>query len=126
MFFSPRYSSTPLSLFFFFNDTATTEIYTLSLHDALPIYQRRRGLPPEFELPRADRRAGNAQQPFPQKIHLPWVPGSLHLYWQNSTIRHGPIFATQVSTHTIKRSLILQARMRQVWAFACNPSVNRW
>src|SRR2546422_2323433 len=29
----PRYLS-----FFFFNDTATTEIYTLSLHDALPIY----------------------------------------------------------------------------------------
>src|SRR5258708_37547168 len=28
-----------LSIFFFFNDTATTEIYTLSLHDALPIYQ---------------------------------------------------------------------------------------
>src|SRR5256885_8240870 len=28
-----------LNLFFFFNDTATTEIYTLSLHDALPICQ---------------------------------------------------------------------------------------
>src|SRR2546427_1422629 len=27
-------------LFFFFNDTATTEIYTLSLHDALPIWLR--------------------------------------------------------------------------------------
>src|SRR2546430_15584268 len=27
-----------ISFFFFFNDTATTEIYTLSLHDALPIY----------------------------------------------------------------------------------------
>src|SRR3712207_7080262 len=27
--------------FFFFNDTATTEIYTLSLHDALPISDRR-------------------------------------------------------------------------------------
>src|SRR2546430_17200691 len=27
-----------VSFFFFFNDTATTEIYTLSLHDALPIY----------------------------------------------------------------------------------------
>src|SRR6266700_5140356 len=26
-------------LFFFFNDTATTEIYTLSLHDALPIFR---------------------------------------------------------------------------------------
>src|SRR6185312_16605816 len=29
---------TIIFLFFFFNDTATTEIYTLSLHDALPIF----------------------------------------------------------------------------------------
>src|SRR3712207_6989961 len=28
-------------MIFFFNDTATTEIYTLSLHDALPIFRRR-------------------------------------------------------------------------------------
>src|SRR2546427_9355686 len=33
-------------MFFFFNDTATTEIYTLSLHDALPISRRRS--PPGF------------------------------------------------------------------------------
>src|SRR2546426_1408816 len=33
---TPRIPST--SFFFFFNDTATTEIYTLSLHDALPIW----------------------------------------------------------------------------------------
>src|SRR3989475_4958828 len=31
-------------LFFFFNDTATTEIYTLSLHDALPIFLGRQAL----------------------------------------------------------------------------------
>src|SRR3712207_7092934 len=30
-------------VFFFFNDTATTEIYTLSLHDALPISEARWG-----------------------------------------------------------------------------------
>src|SRR5258708_25571320 len=30
----------PFFFFFFFNDTATTEIYTLSLHDALPISHR--------------------------------------------------------------------------------------
>src|SRR5260370_36977638 len=30
-----------LFFFFFFNDTATTEIYTLSLHDALPIFMQR-------------------------------------------------------------------------------------
>src|SRR5256885_8550013 len=31
---------TNIFIFFFFNDTATTEIYTLSLHDALPISAR--------------------------------------------------------------------------------------
>src|SRR2546430_17010807 len=44
------------SSFFFFNDTATTEIYTLSLHDALPIYQpRNMKIEPVFE---AQRRLG--------------------------------------------------------------------
>src|SRR2546430_12584832 len=38
-------------IFFFFNDTATTEIYTLSLHDALPISARE-------ELERFHRRVG--------------------------------------------------------------------
>src|SRR3712207_8597133 len=32
---------TDIVIIFFFNDTATTEIYTLSLHDALPIFRRR-------------------------------------------------------------------------------------
>src|SRR3712207_7263367 len=33
-------SDVTIYVFFFFNDTATTEIYTLSLHDALPISAR--------------------------------------------------------------------------------------
>src|SRR4051794_41489817 len=33
-----RSSTTSIFFFFFFNDPATTEIYTLSLHDALPIF----------------------------------------------------------------------------------------
>src|SRR5260370_5434557 len=51
--------------FFFFNDTATTEIYTLSLHDALPIFKRiqqvssrsrgRRSLPPGTSVAAAHR-----------------------------------------------------------------------
>src|SRR5215813_9380806 len=36
----PRLQRTGCMVFFFFNDTATTEIYTLSLHDALPISRR--------------------------------------------------------------------------------------
>src|SRR5947208_15683889 len=42
LLFFVRYPVAPfLFLFFFFNDTATTEIYTLSLHDALPIWRPR-------------------------------------------------------------------------------------
>src|SRR2546427_737584 len=37
VFLCLSYTCSFLSFFFFFNDTATTEIYTLSLHDALPI-----------------------------------------------------------------------------------------
>src|SRR2546426_4431808 len=44
--------------FFFFNDTATTEIYTLSLHDALPIY-------------RAEREPGHRPDPVPQRRPSP-------------------------------------------------------
>src|SRR3712207_7964346 len=49
--------------FFFFNDTATTEIYTLSLHDALPIYltgDRGRG----YTLHLANRLFAQASYPF--------------------------------------------------------------
>src|SRR3989442_2779995 len=40
--------------FFFFNDTATTEIYTLSLHDALPIYARLRLGEADLEIARVE------------------------------------------------------------------------
>src|SRR3712207_7540217 len=46
-----------LLTFFFFNDTATTEIYTLSLHDALPILGRGREVDSDESLqPRRHRR----------------------------------------------------------------------
>src|SRR5260221_7571533 len=44
--------ATRLFFFFFFNDTATTEIYTLSLHDALPISRMRRQRPALSQSPR--------------------------------------------------------------------------
>src|SRR3712207_6922969 len=51
------------SCFFFFNDTATTEIYTLSLHDALPIYSFRaveRALAYEIDRQIKELEAGRA------------------------------------------------------------------
>src|SRR2546430_11225292 len=49
----------PTSVFFFFNDTATTEIYTLSLHDALPISEG------------PDEGAGELPRPHQRRVHLP-------------------------------------------------------
>src|SRR5215813_15299521 len=49
-------------LFFFFNDTATTEIYTLSLHDALPISGAgRSSRRPRRGAPSPGRRGGTAR-----------------------------------------------------------------
>src|SRR2546430_10174715 len=42
----------PILIFFFFNDTATTEIYTLSLHDALPISRPSNGAPDALHIAR--------------------------------------------------------------------------
>src|SRR2546426_4296880 len=49
-----------LFIFFFFNDTATTEIYTLSLHDALPICTRAGST-------RNSGRTARARNPLPTK-----------------------------------------------------------
>src|SRR2546429_7384543 len=57
--------SPSIALFFFFNDTATTEIYTLSLHDALPISRRAR---------RAAARA-SSPSPTPSPDRRPPEPG---------------------------------------------------
>src|SRR5690554_7748714 len=48
---------------FFFNDTATTEIYTLSLHDALPIYQKPRRFARKF----CQRRAAMGESRKPRR-----------------------------------------------------------
>src|SRR3989442_12390981 len=55
MFLTPRHLS-----FFFFNDTATTEIYTLSLHDALPI-SLNLGLRYEYNTPDVEKQNRLAQ-----------------------------------------------------------------
>src|SRR3989441_1874320 len=66
------YQFSLISLFFFFNDTATTEIYTLSLHDALPIsvwghprWRRSRGPRSSDRLPREARDGGRRRRDLP-------------------------------------------------------------
>src|ERR1039457_3619812 len=68
---------TVLCCFVFFNDTATTEIYTLSLHDALPIWSR------HSPRPRASRwvshRHGDSSWCTPSPLRLVFVGGRLPL-----------------------------------------------
>src|SRR5216684_8585096 len=67
----------PSLLFFFFNDTATTEIYTLSLHDALPIRTRSRsstGWPSARQIRRTSRL-----RPSRSEEHTSELQSRLHL-----------------------------------------------
>src|SRR5438445_6022173 len=60
---------------FFFNHPATTEIYTLSLHDALPI-----SFSPRVEVACGLQveEAGNVDRPFQENIGLRWVRSEEH------------------------------------------------
>src|SRR2546429_4646029 len=69
--------------FFFFNDTATTEIYTLSLHDALPIYHGLRDLCRGQDLPVHGKQIRNGVLPRQLRLrseeHTSELQSRLHL-----------------------------------------------
>src|SRR5258708_9645471 len=56
-------------LFFFFNDTATTEIYTLSLHDALPISTTESTIPPAQQSTTQSAQTRSTQPPPESNAH---------------------------------------------------------
>src|SRR5438105_7754772 len=56
------YPSLFFFFFFFFNDTATTEIYTLSLHDALPIFIS------DYEFDQLMRQLARLEQEHPELV----------------------------------------------------------
>src|SRR2546422_11598474 len=89
--------------FFFFNDTATTEIYTLSLHDALPIFRVRRGLQRAARLWHP-RRAGFGQQ----------GPAARHPYLRRSEEHTSEL---QSRLHLVCRLLLEKKKKRQKPAY---------
>src|SRR3712207_7629353 len=69
---------------FFFNDTATTEIYTLSLHDALPIYVRPQRHNSHASIPSLKARSTSARVKLADCASMNW-----HMYsW---AYHHSPI-----------------------------------
>src|SRR5256885_9921460 len=76
-----------MSFFFFFNDTATTEIYTLSLHDALPICLL--GRPGHQRCPALDEEQGRP---------------ALRLHGQPGPTRRGRLRRNPPQGHGVRRS----------------------
>src|SRR5687767_15553632 len=74
-----NFSLIPFFFLFFFNDTATTEIYTLSLHDALPIWPRSSCMRPDGQ--REDRGVfvADSERPHAETAESSWHhPGAHH------------------------------------------------
>src|SRR2546422_2593747 len=88
----PTLRSTLPVLCFFFNDTATTEIYTLSLHDALPIWAGTR------------RRTAGYVEGVASMQTLPWL--TLSLAASACASEHGPLTnrMAQSTTHYLTRA----------------------
>src|SRR6267154_6441224 len=93
------------NLFFFFNDTATTEIYTLSLHDALPISAGRRHLPwhrsrvlgiEDAQQRRSEEHTSELQSPVQLVCRL-LLEKKKHMF-------RGALFSTNYSKETYQRT----------------------
>src|SRR5260221_9928493 len=70
-----------LFFFFFFNDTATTEIYTLSLHDALPILLKRRSPKRARRMPRNCRQKSGIWREFSEPSSCLSIPIPMTSCW---------------------------------------------
>src|SRR3989442_7691791 len=110
-----------LHFFFFFNDTAPTEIYTLSLHDALPICQRgfaRRGFPPpqprciEAPLRRGDRKSTRLNSSHVRISYAVFCLKKKHV----DVCRHGSGFAIRKVVFTQPAEEVIDARQSQMRA----------
>src|SRR2546429_5249604 len=98
--------------FFFFNDTATTEIYTLSLHDALPIYSGCR----RYHRKDPSRKLGSrvAREQF-SRARQPASWGSASLYSNNLPVRSEEHTSElQSRLHLVCRLLLEKKNMIQL------------
>src|SRR5258708_31638546 len=101
-----------LVLFFFFNDTATTEIYTLSLHDALPIClpswelfelqdkpYRDEVLPPAVKADRKSTRLNSSHQIISYAVFCLKKKNSLSHHTRPATRSHAMLYAAMSVSH---------------------------
>src|SRR2546422_4266887 len=99
-----------MSIFFFFNDTATTEIYTLSLHDALPISgsEQRTGRAPYAKRKLAKTRT---ERPFDVRHRNPFRPESRRYTGNQSRRCGGSVPRSEEHTSELQSRLHLVCRL---------------
>src|SRR6516225_4869232 len=113
-----NYTLPLVCLFFFFNDTATTEIYTLSLHDALPIYpvRRRTACPTKNRLMLVNLRNRSEEHTSELQSHVKLV--CRLLLEKKKDVNHGPHTLRIAHSHRVAQQLRqarrVAARHRQV------------
>src|SRR5688572_31006475 len=99
-----------LRFFFFFNDTATTEIYTLSLHDALPISYNQLGYAYRFL-----ENYAKAEETFKKYIQV--IPDDPNPYEDRKSTRlnssHSQISYAVFCLKKKKKNIILRVRVRK-------------
>src|SRR5256885_5577693 len=117
------------SFFFFFNDTATTEIYTLSLHDALPISAEKlaRSRTMRFDHPLeaiADQKWKSSLPPHKQMSLdwlVEWLAGKLdvpHMHIDPLKIDLGAVTATMTNAYAERYRILPVAVDRQTLTVA--------
>src|SRR2546429_2725303 len=110
--------SVSISLFFFFNDPATTEIYTLSLHDALPICSHR-GARRSDAIPRPDARRprtrrGRHLRSDQSRVRAAVMPGSRGEMTMTMTRTERLLSALEVEITNVSKLEHVLARTRVV------------
>src|SRR3989475_6819979 len=103
-------------MFFFFNDTATTEIYTLSLHDALPIWSRLLRFPQSRE----SRPAASSACAWAERASWPVCVSELSTVWSREPIpsicwaSSANRFSTPAKRWSISTSCLLTSSLTQL------------
>src|SRR2546423_10516105 len=117
---SHQYTTNTCLSFFFFNDTATTEIYTLSLHDALPILWRRRTYRRDSSRRRRRRRAGSRSEEHTSELQsLAYLVCRLLLEKKKYQLSHS------IARRSCTRKIYNASRKSLVCIVSCGSSTRR-
>src|SRR5438874_9644838 len=104
-----------LFFFFFFNDTATTEIYTLSLHDALPIFADRRLVGQQHDQPiDPDALAGRRRDRKSTRLNSSHVEISYAVFCLKKKKKITQIYTKQTDTLSIFNMRDCTTTLRQI------------